>query len=97
VANGKANNSQFDPKTFAFTKLGEKLGSARKSWGAVDDNGYSITLNYTHVHPGMTILVMGGSTSFGIGSSDNSITVPSDLDRDQNKIVGHFLILALFK
>lgn len=46
-----------------------------------DENGYSVTPSYAHEHPDMTILVTGGSTIFGIGSSDNSSTVPSILER----------------
>ena len=46
-----------------------------------DENGYSITPSYAHAHPDITILVTGGSTIFGIGSTDNSTTVPSILER----------------
>jgi lysophospholipase L1-like esterase len=46
-----------------------------------DENGYSVTPAYAYAHPDMTVVVTGGSTIFGIGSSDNSTTVPSDLER----------------
>ena len=46
-----------------------------------DENGYSVTPSYAHAHPDITIVVTGGSTIFGIGSSDNSSTVPSILER----------------
>jgi len=48
---------------------------------ATDKNGYSITPSYSHVNPDNTIIVTGGSTMFGVGSSDNSTTVPSILER----------------
>jgi lysophospholipase L1-like esterase len=48
---------------------------------ATDENGYSITPSYSHVNPDITIIVTGGSTIFGVGSSDNSTTVPSILER----------------
>ena len=48
---------------------------------ATDENGYSITPSYSHVNPDITIIVTGGSTMFGVGSSENSTTVPSILER----------------
>ncbi len=46
-----------------------------------DENGYSITPSYAHAQPDITIVVTGGSTIFGIGSTNNSTTVPSILER----------------
>jgi hypothetical protein len=46
-----------------------------------DENGYSVTPSYDHAQPDITIVVTGGSTIFGIGSTDNSTTVPSILER----------------
>ena len=48
---------------------------------ATDENGYSITPSYAHAQPDITIVVTGGSTIFGVGSTDNSTTVPSILER----------------
>lgn len=56
-------------------------GLSRKMRVATDENGYSITPSYSHVNPDITIVVTGGSTMFGVGSSDNSTTVPSILER----------------
>ena len=46
-----------------------------------DENGYSVTPSFSHASPEVTIIVTGGSTIFGVGSSDNSTTVPSVLER----------------
>ncbi len=46
-----------------------------------DENGYSITPSSSFADPDLTIIVTGGSTIFGVGSSDNSSTVPSILER----------------
>jgi hypothetical protein len=62
--------------TFEISK-----GLSRKMSVATDENGYSITPSYSHVDPDITIIVTGGSTIFGVGSSDNSTTVPSILER----------------
>jgi len=62
--------------TFEISK-----GLSRKMSVATDENGYSITPSYSHVNPDITIIVTGGSTIFGVGSSDNSTTVPSILER----------------
>ena len=50
-----------------------------------DENGYSITPFFSYSNPDMTIVVTGGSTIFGVGSSDNSTTVPSILERIINE------------
>ena len=50
-----------------------------------DENGYSITPSFSYSNPDMTIAVTGGSTIFGVGSSDNSTTVPSILERIINE------------
>lgn len=46
-----------------------------------DENGYSITPAYSYQDPDITIIVTGGSTIFGVGSTDNSTTVPSIIER----------------
>lgn len=46
-----------------------------------DENGYSITPPYAHEQPDITIVVTGGSTIFGVGSTNNFTTVPSILER----------------
>jgi len=62
--------------TFKISK-----GMSRKTGISTDENGYSITPAYSHANPDITIIVTGGSTIFGVGSSDNSTTVPSALER----------------
>jgi len=56
-------------------------GSIRGMRLATDENGYSITPSYSHAQPDITIVVTGGSTIFGIGSTNNLTTVPSILER----------------
>jgi len=46
-----------------------------------DENGYSVTPSYAYEHPEVRVIVTGGSTIFGIGSTDSSTTVPSVLER----------------
>jgi lysophospholipase L1-like esterase len=46
-----------------------------------DDNGFSITPSFSFANPDVTIVTTGGSTIFGVGSSDNASTVPSILER----------------
>jgi lysophospholipase L1-like esterase len=53
-----------------------------------DENGNSITPAYSYENPDMTIIVTGGSTMFGVGSSDNTTTVPSILERLINERLG---------
>lgn len=60
-------------------------GLSRKMSIATDENGYSITPSYSHINPDITIIVTGGSTMFGVGSSENSTTVPSILERIINQ------------
>lgn len=50
-----------------------------------DENGYSITPAFSYKDPDITIIVTGGSTIFGVGSSDNSTTVPSIIERIINQ------------
>lgn len=45
-----------------------------------DATGASIT-PLTHARPELQVAVLGGSTMFGVGSSDNARTVPSQLER----------------
>jgi lysophospholipase L1-like esterase len=56
-------------------------GSIRGMRLETDENGYSITPSYAHAQPDITIVVTGGSTIFGIGSTNNLTTVPSILER----------------
>ena len=56
-------------------------GSSEEMTIVTDENGYSITPSFAHASPDITIIVTGGSTIFGVGSSDNSTTVPSILER----------------
>ena len=60
-------------------------GLSKKMRLLTDENGYSITPYFSESNPDMTIIVTGGSTIFGVGSSDNSTTVPSILERIINK------------
>jgi len=62
--------------TFEISK-----GSVRGMRLVTDENGYSVTPSYDHAQPDITIVVTGGSTIFGIGSTNNSTTVPSILER----------------
>ena len=62
--------------TFKISK-----GLSRKMSISTDENGYSITPSFSYKHPDLLIIVTGGSTIFGVGSSDNSTTVPSILER----------------
>jgi len=60
-------------------------GPSEKMRLLTDENGYSITPYFSELNPDMTIIVTGGSTIFGVGSSDNSTTVPSILERIINE------------
>ena len=62
--------------TYEITK-----GLSKKMVLRTDENGNSITPAFSHSDPDITILVTGGSTMFGVGSSDNATTVPSILER----------------
>jgi hypothetical protein len=68
--------------------ISKKLIS-RKMQIKTDENGYSITPAFSDKDPDIKIIVTGGSTIFGVGSSDNSTTVPSILER----IINHDLNL----
>jgi hypothetical protein len=46
-----------------------------------DENGHSVTPAFSYPKPDITIVVTGGSTIFGVGSTDNTSTVPSILER----------------
>lgn len=63
-------------------------GLSEKSILQTDENGHSITPAFSHQRPDMKIVVTGGSTMFGIGSSDNMTTVPSMLERLINEQLG---------
>jgi lysophospholipase L1-like esterase len=67
--------------TFSITKK----TLSRKMSLVTDENGYSITPSFSYADPDLTIVVTGGSTIFGVGSSDNSSTVPSILERIINQ------------
>jgi hypothetical protein len=71
---------------FSITK--KTVSSAKKMNIKTDESGYSITPVFSHKEPEMTIAVTGGSTMFGVGSSDNSTTVPSILERLINERLG---------
>jgi hypothetical protein len=62
-----------------------KRGISREMRIMTDEDGYSITPAYSYKDPDITIIVTGGSTIFGVGSSDNSTTVPSILERIINQ------------
>ena len=68
-----------------FTFNITKRDISRKMGIKTDANGYSITPAFSYKDPDMTIIVTGGSTIFGVGSSDNSTTVPSILERIINQ------------
>jgi hypothetical protein len=55
-------------------------GTSRKMKLSTDENGFSITPAFAFANPDFTIVTTGGSTIFGVGSSDNSTTVPSILE-----------------
>jgi hypothetical protein len=46
-----------------------------------DENGRSVTPAFSDPDADLTIIVTGGSTIFGVGSTDNTSTVPSILER----------------
>jgi hypothetical protein len=50
-----------------------------------DENGYSVTPSFSGETPDLKIVLTGGSTMFGVGSSDNTSTVPSILERLLNE------------
>ena len=52
---------------------------------ATDENGYSVTPLFSGENPELKIILTGGSTMFGVGSSDNASTVPSILERLLNE------------
>jgi hypothetical protein len=68
-----------------FTFTIHKRGVSREMSIKTDENGYSITPAFSYKDPDMTIIVTGGSTIFGVGSSDNSTTVPSIIERIINQ------------
>ena len=58
-----------------------KKGTSRKMRLTTDEDGFSITPSFSFENPDLTIVTTGGSTIFGVGSSDNSTTVPSILEQ----------------
>lgn len=60
-------------------RISKKLSKEKKL--VTDDNGFSVTPSFSFANPDLTIAVTGGSTIFGVGSTDNSTTVPSILER----------------
>jgi lysophospholipase L1-like esterase len=68
-----------------FTFKITKRGISREMRIMTDENGYSITPAFSYKDPDMTIIITGGSTIFGVGSSDNSTTVPSIIERIINQ------------
>jgi lysophospholipase L1-like esterase len=68
-----------------FTFNITKREISRKMGITTDENGYSITPAFSYENPDITIIITGGSTIFGVGSSDNSTTVPSILERIINQ------------
>ena len=58
-----------------------RKGTSRKMRLTTDEDGFSITPLYSFENPDLTIVTTGGSTIFGVGSSDNSTTVPSILEQ----------------
>jgi hypothetical protein len=68
-----------------FTFKIYKRGISRKMSIKTNENGYSITPAFSYKDPDMIIVVTGGSTIFGVGSSDNSTTVPSIIERIINQ------------
>jgi hypothetical protein len=61
--------------------MGMTKGTSRKMKLTTDENGFSITPTFAFANPDFTIITTGGSTIFGVGSSDNSTTVPSILEQ----------------
>ena len=55
-------------------------GTSRKMKLTTDENGFSTTPAFAFENPDLIIIITGGSTIFGVGSSDNSTTVPSILE-----------------
>jgi lysophospholipase L1-like esterase len=79
--------------TYEITK-----GLSKKMVLKTDENGNSITPAFSYKDPDMTVIVTGGSTMFGVGSSDNATTVPSILERlinERFKIRAEVINLAL--
>jgi lysophospholipase L1-like esterase len=68
-----------------FTFNITKRAISREMHIKTDESGYSITPAFSYKDPEITIIVTGGSTIFGVGSSDNSTTVPSILERIINQ------------
>jgi hypothetical protein len=63
-----------------------------------DENGYSVTPAFSYANPEITVAITGGSTIFGVGSSDNSTTVPSILEKlinERLKVQAEVVNLAL--
>jgi hypothetical protein len=69
--------------TYEITK-----GLSKKMVLRTDENGNSITPAFSYDDPDITIIITGGSTMFGVGSSDNKTTVPSILERLINERLG---------
>ena len=53
-----------------------------------DHRGYSVTPWYEHDAPEIKIAILGGSTVFGVGSSNNHRTVPSIVEKLANESTG---------
>ena len=69
---------------YPWTRCGGKFGGVVKT----DANGRAITPHYAHASPDITVAVLGGSTMFGIGASDNEHSVPSSLEKIINERAG---------
>ena len=71
-----------------YTFSVSKKGLSKKMTLKTDENGHSITPVFSYKEPEITIIVTGGSTMFGVGSFDNSTTVPSILEQLINERLG---------
>jgi len=68
------------PAASAAIETSKSTTPGRTTSIATDATGASITPS-TYPDPEIEIAVLGGSTMFGVGSSDNAHTVPSQLER----------------
>jgi len=67
-----------------LTKIDVSKGSPEKKLIETDADGNSIT-PFSATSPRLQVVVTGGSTMFGVGSSSNATTVPSLLERKINQ------------
>lgn len=66
-----------------------KRCAGRNTWAIkTDEWGHSITPHLNYDDPDVRVVVLGGSTMFGVGATDNETTIPSLLERELGERTG---------